>query len=137
MDDVHKDKPGPTKLAGSVAYKTDVGENGCVESTLTEAELWIWPGPADTEAAVDTLVASTEPLMKHVANRSYELLLAPGDYLVCAMNACANVALTAGHTTTLNVLTIYGPTQFFAAAPGEKKTTRLTSIDSKRFFVSE
>lgn len=103
-----------TGIAGSVAHLSDVTEDGCTECLLDQGELDVYPlaMPARSDAEAASVIAQGGHTRFAIAQQ-YQQELSPGTYLVCTWSSCANVEVTAGHTSTVNVKLRNGRTSFF------------------------
>lgn len=124
------DSNDSSRVAGIVAYLTDVINNGCHACGFAEdatIEAWSIDRPLTTQVEVDERTAEM-PSATTMANAgSYSLELPAGTYLVCVARSCFNVNLLAMRTTTLNVRLVYGRARGYV---GEPDTTSLSQVNA-------
>ncbi len=108
-----------SSLAGVVALESDAISNGCQECGFSSATLSLWPlttPVADQDSAKAIVTGSSAPITIK-ADQRFRQLLDPGSYLVCRRPYCTSVDIVVGHVTPMNVLMVFGPTQFIVFDP--------------------
>ena len=130
-DEVHQAQGAGTLeqgLVGVIAYSTDACENGCCECTYSSIELDVYAvsAPVTSAAQARAQLEQATPVATIAADERYAQALDEGMYVVCVRDfeRCANIEIAAGDVTTLNVRTLYGPTQLvvFDANGAEQPT---------------
>lgn len=106
-------------IVGVAANRSD-NDGGffCFDCTLSYGELEIFEawGVVETEAAASAVLAGPARMTISIAE-GYEEPLPVGSYLACSYDACAPFAVVANSTTTVNLLTTFGPSDIFTFAP--------------------
>jgi hypothetical protein len=121
-----------SRIAGAIAYKSDVVLNGCQECGLYDAEVRAW---SRTTRVVDqqelAAVREMPPVAKTLSKQGrYALPLSPGDYLVCIQDGCFETSVVAGGTTTLNVRLIDGTSKAYVALPDAPDLLEVQGLES-------
>lgn len=132
---LQKRQPSPkdvSRIAGSLASKSDVVTNGCQECVLSDSEVRAW-SRATRVADADELAAALEQAPDGSTTSEqgkYALTLSPGDYLVCFGSICFETSVVAGGTTTLNVRVTEGPARGYLALPGAAELSQVQELAS-------
>lgn len=124
------EEKGQTRVAGVVAYLSDVVANGCQECGLAEQATvgaWSLAEPVKDQAEIPAITAEAPDATAQVTAGSYNLALSAGPHLVCVSNGCFNVTAVAERTTTLNVRLVFGVPRGFI---GEADTKGLTEVNA-------
>jgi len=114
---------GESAIAGAIASRSDVVENGCQECPLSSARLKVWQTTAlASDQAAAEAAALDPPALVIEAQGHYRKVTGAGFYLMCAPTRdCVPIEVTDGKTTTVNVELPYGPARFFLGSPGAPK----------------
>lgn len=126
MREVVKETDHETRLAGNTAYLDDIiDDDGCVASSRHDMNIWLYrvPAPIHDDTEAKAFFDGNEPVLKHYSRGRYNLVVESGDYLVCALNTCLNVAVEEGRTTTVN-LALSAYFEFRVALPDGESTVR-------------
>jgi hypothetical protein len=121
-----------TRVAGYVAYATDVVKNGCQEcGFVDESSVRAWAIDEPLEDSVDVIsIMDIAPDATTTTNEgAYSIELpAEGLYLVCVANGCFNVNVAVKQTTTLNVRLVYGIPQGYVGKSGADELREVDSL---------
>jgi len=114
---------GQTRVAGIVAYLSDMVGNGCQECGFAEqatVKAWALAELMNDPTEIATITAEAPNATTQVTGGSYSLDLGSGHHLVCVSNGCFNVTAVAKRTTTLNVRMVDGVSRGFVGEPDVK-----------------
>lgn len=125
---------GRSAAAGVVAYESDVTSNECTECAFSSTKIDFWNTAGTVSSAVDAnAVVQASPAMASIgANRSFSQPLEAGTYLACVRSDCVNVTVHPNQVATLNVLMVFGPTQFFVDITGSAKPSKVAGFEVSR-----
>jgi hypothetical protein len=127
-------------ISGVVSSESDSGSNGCFPCAWGEARLDVWatPTPVGNAAEAEAVVAAGPARTTILARQRYQQPLGPGSYLACVLpGSCAAFSLAAGEVVSMNVRTLYGPTQLVLFPPaGADPSDRVFRIASQAPLVT-
>jgi hypothetical protein len=114
-------------ITGVVAYRTDACEQSCCECSYGASVLRVYavdePVLDDEDAQIR--LTTRMDLTRVDAEERYAQALEPGRYAVCDqdLETCANLVIEAGEVYTVNIQTVYGPTQMRVFDPDGERLT--------------